>query len=390
MAKGLYVTQVSLSTKITMLLIAMTTMMSNVAIVTALPHLKDYFSNTQNIEFLSRMMLTLPSLAIAFLAPMLGHFIYKIGRKKSALLALLLFGIMGSSGLYLDTMNLLLFSRFLLGISIATLMIVSTSLIGDYFQGEARHKFMGQQGAFISLGGAFFVIGGGLLSDLNWRYSFAIYTIGFLLIPLVYCFLNEKIIDNFKLEDDTQLNSNILVIYFLAFLLMLVFYILPTQMPFLIMNHFNASGTMAGTIIAMAFLSNGIGALTFGKIKKYFTHTQIYILGMCIVGVGFMAIGLVSNVYFFFITSPLMGFGGGILMTNITAWMLSRTHSTQRIHKSAYLTSSLFLGQFFSPIFFHPVVSYFTIEHFFTVVGTGVLAITFISYFIFRKKIIKQ
>ena len=370
-----------------MLLIAMTTMMSNVAIVTALPHLQDYFTETENIEFLSRMMITLPSLAIAFLAPFLGHFVYKIGRKKSALFALLVFSIMGSSGLYLDTMNLLLFSRFMLGIAIAILMIVSTSLIGDYFQGEARHKFMGQQGIFISLGGVIFVVGGGLLSDINWRYSFAIYSIGFLLIPLVYTYLNEKVITNFNIEDDTDLNANLFMIYLLAFILMLIFYILPTQIPFLIMNHFDASGTMTGAIIATAFISNGIGAITFRKFKQKFTHAQIYIIGMLIIGCGFIAIGLVDNVYFFFLTSPIMGFGGGILMTNMTAWMLSRTHHTQRIHKSGYLTSALFLGQFFSPIIFHPVVSYFSIEHFFMVIGAGLLSIVFISYFIFRGNI---
>jgi MFS family permease len=373
-----------------MLLIALTTMMSNVAIVTALPHLKYYFTDTENIEFLARMMLTLPSLAIAFLAPFLGHFVYKIGRKKSALTALTLFSITGSSGLFLETMNLLLFSRFLLGIAIAILMIVSTSLIGDYFTGEARHKFMGQQGIFISLGGVIFVVGGGILSDINWRYSFAIYSIGFLLIPFVYAFLNEKVISDFTIEDDTDINANLFFIYFLAFLLMLFFYILPTQIPFLIMNHFDSSGTMAGAIIATAFISNGIGAITFRKFKRRFSHAQIYVIGMLILGVGFIAIGLVQNVYFFFLTSPIMGFGGGILMTNMTAWMLNRSHHTQRIHKSAYLTSSLFLGQFFSPIIFHPVVSYFSIEHFFMVVGIGVLLVTIVNYFIFKKKIIKQ
>ena len=30
-------------------------------------------------------------------------------------------------------------------------MIVSTSLVGDYFKGDDRHKFMGIQGAFISV-----------------------------------------------------------------------------------------------------------------------------------------------------------------------------------------------------------------------------------------------
>jgi len=379
--------KVSLSIRFTMLLIALTTMMSNVAIVTALPHLKDYFTQTENIEFLARLMLTLPSLAIAFLAPILGHVVYRIGRKKSALFALLLFSITGSSGVYLETMNLLLFSRFMLGISIAILMIVSTSLIGDYFKGEARHKFMGQQGIFISLGGVIFVVGGGLLSDINWRYSFAIYSIGFLLIPLVYTFLNEKIIEEFHEEDESNINSNLFGIYFLAFLLMLVFYILPTQIPFLIMNHFNSSGTMTGAIIATAFISNGIGAIVFRKFKQRFTHAQIYIIGMIIIGFGFIAIGLVHNVYYFFLTSPIMGFGGGILMTNMTAWMLSRTHHTQRIHKSAYLTSSLFLGQFFSPIIFHPVVSYFSIENFFIVIGIGLLTCVFVSVVSFKKRI---
>lgn len=379
--------KVSLSIRFTMLLIALTTMMSNVAIVTALPHLKDYFTNTENIEFLARMMLTLPSLAIAFLAPILGHLVYKLGRKKSALLALTLFSVAGSSGMLLETMNLLLFSRFMLGIAIAVLMIVSTSLIGDYFQGEARHRFMGQQGIFISLGGVVFVVGGGILSDIHWRYSFAIYTIGFLLIPLVYMYLNEKLTTSFDTEDDTDINTNLFSIYFLAFCLMLVFYILPTQIPFLLMNHFDGSGTMTGAIIATAFISNGIGAITFRKFKQKFSHAQIYIIGMVIIGFGFIAIGLVENIYFFFLTSPIMGFGGGVLMTNMTAWMLSRTHHTQRIHKSGYLTSALFLGQFFSPIIFHPVVSYFSIENFFIVIGIGLLSIVFFSYISFRQKI---
>ena len=90
----------------------MTTMMSNIAIITALPHLKDYYVDEKNIEFLARLMITIPSLAIAFLAPFLGHFVYKVGRQKSALVALFLFAITGSSGLYLDSMDSLLFSRF--------------------------------------------------------------------------------------------------------------------------------------------------------------------------------------------------------------------------------------------------------------------------------------
>ncbi|MBU0720488.1 MFS transporter [bacterium] len=355
-------------TKLTLLLIAMTTMMSNVAIITTLPHLKEYFLDTKNIEFLSRLMITLPSLSIAFLAPFLGHLIHKAGRHKSAVSALFFFALTGSAGLYLESLELILFSRLLLGITIAVLMIVSTSLVGDYFQGEARHKFMGVQSAFISLGGVFFVVGGGILSDIHWRYAFGIYLIGFLLIPFALKFLDEKT-KPVQDESEVDFNSNLMGVYLLAFLLMLVFYILPTQMPFLIINHFGASSTMAGGIIALAFLSNGLGALMFSKLKNRFSFQVVYLIGMAIIAVGFILIGLVRDVEMFFLTSPIMGFGGGILMTNISAWMLSRAHHTKRVKSSGYLTSSLFLGQFFSPIVFHPVVSYFGVQDFFIVVG---------------------
>lgn len=360
----------------------MTTMMSNVAVVTTLPHLKDYFTDTENIEFLSRLMLTFPSLAIAFLAPFLGHLIFKIGRYKSAIVGLLFFTIFGTAGTYLETMDMLLLSRFLLGITIAILMIVSTSLVGDYFHGEARHKFMGLQSAFMSLGGVFFVVGGGFLSDMNWRYPFLIYIIGLILIPFVVKFLGDRetILHD---ESDENLNSRLFGIYLLAFFLMLIFYILPTQIPFLIINKFEASGTMTGAIIALAFVSNGLGALMFLKLKKRFSFSMIYIIGMAIMSVGFILIGLVHDVRLFFFTSPILGFGGGILMTNITAWMLSRAHHTKRIKSSGYLTSSLFLGQFFSPIVFHPVVSYFGVQHFFIVIGAFlacVLAFIFVKY----------
>jgi MFS family permease len=263
-------------TKVTLLLLSMTTMMSNVAIVTMLPHLKNHFSNIENIEFLSRLMITLPSLAIAFLAPFMGYAVHKIGKYRSALFALILFSMAGSAGLYLQTILELLFSRFLLGIAIGILMIVTTSLIGDYFQGESRHKYMGIQSLFISLGGVFFVVGGGILADIDWRYPFGIYLIGLLLIPMAYKYLEEKPLKIVQ-EEDVELNSGIFKIYFLAFCLMLIFYILPTQMPFLIINHFGASSKLAGSIIALAFLSNGLGALSFAKLKQKYSFATIYL-----------------------------------------------------------------------------------------------------------------
>ncbi len=357
----------------TLLLLAMTTSMSNVAIVTALPHLKDYFTQADNINFYSRLMLTLPSLVIALLAPILGHIIFKYGKKRSVIIALIVFSISGSAGLYLQTLEMLLFSRAIFGIAVATLMIVSTSLIGDYFKLENRHKFMGYQSAFMALGGVVFVIGGGVLSDINWRYSFGIYLIGFFILPFVLTQINE-IVETSN-NNELEVDSNMYFIYFLAFFFMLIFFILPTQIPFLLIEEFNTSGSFAGTIIAIAFISNALGAISFSKIKDKFSYSTIYLIALFIIAIGFTGIGLVNNIYLFFITSPILGFGGGIMMTNITAWMLSKTSIKKRVKTSGYFTSAIFLGQFSSPIVFHSLVSSLGVQSFFFTIGISLFLI---------------
>jgi MFS family permease len=375
--------KVEKSTKITLLLIAMLGVMSNTAIVTSLPHLGEHFKNTPHIELLSRLMITLPSLVIAILAPFLGHFIYKTSIIKNAIFALILFAIAGSAGLYLQDINSLLISRMFLGLAIAIIMIVGTTLTGFYFHGNARDKFMGLQSAFISIGGVLFITGGGMLSDIQWRYPFGIYLIGLIILPMVVLFLKEPSSLS-ELEDDRELPSNVRFIYVLAFILMLIFYVLPTQMPFLMINHFGASGTLAGLIISSAMASNALGAISFAKFKKYFSFADIWIIGLIILAIGFIGIGNITNVYFFFFTSPIMGFGGGLLMTATMAWMLEIVHHTRRTKASGYLTGAFFGGQFASPIVFYPIVTYFGLQHFFIILGVTIFVITF-SFVLYKK-----
>ena len=378
---------ISKLTILTILLLAMTTSMSNVAIVTTLPHLKEYFTDISNIEFYSRLMLTLPSLVIALLAPILGHFIFRFGKKRSVLIALFFFSLFGTAGLYLNSIKSLLASRALFGLCVATLMIVSTSLVGDYFKEHDRHKFMGYQSAFMAIGGVFFVIGGGFLSDINWRFPFGIYFVGIVLIPFAFLYLKEVKIET--LQDDLSVNigKNMIIVYILAFIYMLLFFILPTQIPFLLIEKFDASGKMAGTIIAVAFFCNALGAIAFSKLKTRFNFVSIYLIGITLIALGFSIVGVINHIYFFFISSPILGFAGGLMMTNVTAWMLSKTSHEKRVKSSGYFTSAIFLGQFLSPIVFHPFLDFLEIQDFFWFIGLSLFICSFMAFVVLKKKI---
>jgi len=77
------------------------------------------------------------------------------------------------------------------------------------------------------------------------------------------------------------------------------------------------------------------------------------------------------------------------LMTNMTAWLLHYAHSTKRVKATAYLTSSFFLGQFFSPILTYPIVHYFGIVDFFEVMGMGLILVLLIAL-VYRKLTYEQ
>jgi MFS family permease len=161
---------------------------------------------------------------------------------------------------------------------------------------------------------------------------------------------------------------------------MLLFFILPTQIPFLIIEKFKSSGAFAGVIIATAFFCNALGAIAFSKLKNRFSYLAIYLTGLLLIALGFSLVGIIDNIYFFFITSPILGFAGGVMMTNVTAWMLSKTNIKKRVKSSGYFTSALFLGQFLSPIIFHPLIDIFEIQEFFLVIGLGLFTIVFITF----------
>lgn len=375
--------KVSIQTQIILLLMSALTIMSNVAIVTTLPHFNEHFA-VKNIEFYSRLMLTISSLSVAFLAPLVGSFVYFFGKKNSAILGLFLFALFGSSGLYLNSIYLLLVSRFLFGISIAMLMIVSTSLVGDYFENNQRYKFLSKQNLFVALGGISFVIIGGFLTDIFWRLPFGIYFLGLILIPGVFLHIHEK--KQTSIQKTMPLNKQLYVVYFFTFIYMAIFFILPTQMPFLMISQFGASGKLTGAIISTSFIGTGIGAFVYHKIKSKFSFYEIYLYANLILSFGLILIGLVNHIYLFFCTAFIMGFGAGNIMTNATAWVLFLAKPTNRVKATAFLSSFLFLGQFFSPFLTHPFIQKAGIQGAFIMLGAILFCVVVFAIIIKKAK----
>lgn len=371
-------TKITKNIQISLLLVATLGVMSGITVVSSLPLISHTFSDIPNIEFLSKLMLTIPSIIIALFAPFAGHIVDKWGRLKPLYIGILLFVLGGSSGFYLHDFYSILVGRALLGFAVALIMTSSTALIGDYFEEKARHKFMSKQGLAVALGGILFITSGGLLAQMHWSYPFAIYFIPLLFLPFLLKSLYEP--EKHKHSDDPELETKLLPVYITAFFVMVLFYMLPTQLPYLIVNTLGGKPQTIGFVIATAMIFNALTSMQYAKIKARLSYMQIYAATFMLFSIGLFFISQASNITgLFFATTPI-GMAFGLLFVNTNAWFLSQVPPRKRGKASGILTSSFFLGQFSSPLLFEPIVSSYGIQGLFLLVSGVSMSVALVLF----------
>jgi len=369
------------SFKISLLLLATMGVMSGIAVVSALPLIAEHFSDIKNIDLLSKLLLTIPAIVIALFAPFAGMIVDKFGRLKPLYFAIITFVIGGSSGFYLEDFYYILIGRALLGVAVALVMTVGLALVGDYFDEGSRQKFLSLKGMAVGIGGIFFIILGGYLAEQGWHYPFLIYLIPLLYLPLLISSLKEpKRYKHDVVIDQKVLTPELAKVYVTGFFSMLLFYILPIQVPYLVVEAFHGTPTNIAWLIAFSMLINALTASQYHRLKERFNFQSIFAITYLAFGIGLLIATLSTAFWHLYIASFFMGIGFGLIMVNMNVWLLSLVQPHHRGHAIGILTSSFFTGQFFSPILFEPLVIYAGIKGLFGVLAAVALVVSLVLY----------
>ncbi len=366
---------------ITLLLTSSMTVMAGATISPALPQIQQFFQAQPNSEFWVKLMLTLPALFTAIGAPFAGMIIDRFGRKPLLIGAVTLYGIAGGSGLILSSLTGLLIGRAFLGLAVGAIMTTAIALIADYYQGPKRNQIMGIQAAFMGYGGVVFLTLGGFLADIGWRVPFSIYLSAFVVLPLIIFCLTEPKIEldhnaSLDQDSDTRLPIGIIsFIYFLTFLTMVVFYMIPVQLPFYLKSLGQASGTQAGLAIAASTLASAIVSMRYGSIKKHLSFQGVLICLYLLIGLGYITISLARNYPLVILGLIIAGLGLGLLLPNMNVWLNAKTPPAARGRVLGGLTTSMFLGQFCSPIVSQPIAQQIGLGVTYRVAGVVILAL---------------
>jgi MFS family permease len=365
----------------TMLFISTLTIMSGATISASLPGIAMRFADVENVALLSRLVLTLPALFIALFSPAAGFLVDRFGRKPLLVASLALFAVAGASGLFLDTLPGLLVGRAVLGLAVGGIMTATTALVGDFFQGPARDRYMGLQQAFVGIGGTAFLTGGGFLAEIHWRGPFLIYMVAILLVPAALLFVPEP--RRARPAEVAQAESRLggravallATLFFAAAINMIAFYMIPTQLPFYLESLGFAAPSLAGVAIGVGQFVGVLSSLVFAPIRRTLGTMGVFGLGFVSIGLSFLLLSSVTSYAGVLVALAVSGICMGTIMPNFAAAAMLLAPPNLRGRISGLLVSSIFAGQFLSPIVSQPLITASGFDGAYAMVGAVVLVL---------------
>ncbi|HUG61179.1 MAG TPA: MFS transporter [Methylomirabilota bacterium] len=341
------------------LLVSSLTVMASATIAPSLPGLRDHFASVAHVETLVRLVLTAPGLAIAIAAPFAGWIADRFGRRRVIVAAMALYILAGGAGLVLVSIDALIASRLVLGLAVAGMLPTASALIADYWHGPARDRAFGIQAAFMAAGGVVFLPLGGLLAEVHWRGPFLVYLLPVLLLPLAFTVIRDapkRAADGQQAVDAGPFPLVLAAgLYFTAFLGMVLFYVLPVQLPFFLREIGTSSPWIAGAALAVNTAISAVASLNFRRVRAYIGPRRILALAFGLIGGGFLVLAAADSLAVTIVGLCFMGPGLGLMFPSISTWLMANTPARVRARATGGMTTAVFLGQFISPVLAQPI-----------------------------------
>ena len=334
-----------------------------------------------DVGLVVKMMVVMPNVFIAIFSPIFGCFANKIGKLRLLFFSMFLYAISGTAGVYLPTIYHILLSRAILGVCIAAILTVVTSLIADYFDGPERSSLVGMQTMFMSIGSTVYGFLAGVLADISWRNIFWLYAMAIIYFPLAVKFLfnpNASANNDAGLktsEKVVQNNTAILLICCVNMFVMVMFYMIKLQLPYMLYNdsainyvnipkfsggfHFKRIAINAKLVAICLSCEVIVTTFVAFKYRRFKANRDFSV--MCATGFAFMALSYLMithsvNYWMILLSMGVCGAGMGMLMPNSTLWVISITKPEKRPLFIGIFNTSTYAGKFLSPFIAAPLL----------------------------------
>ena len=375
---------------IILIFIFMMPMMAIVALMPVVPAIAEHFSYIPNIMTWAPLVLSAPGLCIALVSPYAGYLIDRFGRKKILIVTLLLYGFGGMAPFFISQFPALMAGRLVLGVGEAFVMTIGNVLLGDYFSGDQRSKWLMIQGIVAPAFGTSMLSISGRLAAVSWQYPFLMYGAAFIIALAAWAFLfePERTIVVEKQKSNLKIPTKSIIRFCLITLSASSIYFVYTLQFSLALDEMGIKDkAMIGDISAVASIAVPIGSIIFKFIAKKPVAWQLLIVA-ALIGIGLTGIGLSHGKQSAMIFGFIQQMGCGMTIPVLIAWGLNSLPAEFRGRGMGFWSSAFFLGQFISPLIVTGIRQLAgTLLHTFAVFGIVCIILGIINYFVSKKNV---
>jgi MFS family permease len=345
-------------TGISLLLPITLSTMAIVLLAPILPLLLEEFRGVAGHDYLVPMILTVPALCVALLSPVAGVLGDYFGRRKLLLWSFVGYAVVGMLPVLLSDLTAILISRIGVGIAEALIMVLSTTMIGDYFRGSARDKWLAAQTAFASLSALLFFNLGGQLGQFGWRTPFWVYGSALLMLALVLAFTWEPKGAQASAEPDGLPRNarwdgfpwaRMLTIVAITIYGSVFFYTVQIQAPLGLTELGWSDPARTGFWTSIASIGVPLGTWVYSRISRWPVR-RLLLVEFAMLAVGFTVMGTAAAPTQFLIGCFINQLGAGMLLPTLLVWAMSLLPFAIRSRGAGMWTGAFSIGQFISPI----------------------------------------
>lgn len=323
----------------------------------SLPAMQAHFAQVPGADYLVPMTLSAPMLTMAVLCVFAGELADRWGRKPLLVGSAVFYALVGTAPLYLESIYAILASRCALGVLEAVLMTVSTTMIGDYYSGAKRERFMSLQ-TTVSATSAFLLNTlGGVIAEQGWRAPYAVFAVSLVLAPLMALFLWEPrtranmTADQVAQDSRSFRASRLGFVCFFAALLGIAFLTVPVHFGYL----HGAIGVQSPSQIGLAYGINSLGVICGTLIFGWVLATRLPLawqlaIGSTITAVGFLLMKQAGTYEALTLGGFVNGLGIGIVLPAMVTWNMRELPLSRRGMGIGAFQSSFQFGLFLNPM----------------------------------------
>ncbi|MBT0668237.1 MFS transporter [Novosphingobium profundi] len=347
-------------TGVSLLLPITLTTMAIVLLTPIIPDLMAQYADVAGHEYWVPMILTLPSLCVAFLCPFAGMLGDWFGRRRLLLASFLLYAVVGVAPVFLTDLTHILISRIGVGVAEALIYVLSTTMIGDYYKGAKRDRWLAAQTAFASMSALLFFNLGGILGEHGWRTPFWAYASALVMFALVWMFTWEPQGEAHGEEEAVRAPHNrswegfpwarMAMIVLITIYGSIFFYTVQIQAPSGLAALGLTSPAERGFLTSIASVGVPLGTILYSRIGPRWPVGRLLLLEFALLSAGFLAMAKAGAVSGFLVGCFINQVGAGLLLPTLLVWSMSILRFEFRGRGTGFWQSAFAFGQFLSPV----------------------------------------